>query len=120
MKMPSHWRLPFGRVPEIEPGQFKRWLDEGKPLQIVDSRTAAEYRQGTIGAALHAPVTDLPGSLQSHSFDAQVPIVVLCLSGHRSIPGTRWLRSQGYEAYSLKGGILAWKQAGFKLKRPGG
>jgi rhodanese-related sulfurtransferase len=52
------------------------------------------------------------------SFDPQRPIVMLCLSGHRSIPGTRWLRARGFEAYSLKGGILAWKQAGFALEAP--
>ena len=118
MTLPSRWWLPFGRVPEVEPAQFKRWLDEGQPLQIVDARSALEYRQGTIGAAQHAPVTELPGCLQQLSLDPQVPVVVLCLSGHRSIPGTRWLRAQGVQAYSLKGGILAWKQAGFNLTVP--
>jgi rhodanese-related sulfurtransferase len=118
MKLPTFWWLPFGRVPEIEPAQFKRWLDEGKPLQVVDARTRMEYSQGTLGKARHAPVTEMPACMARLSFDPQRPIVMLCLSGHRSIPGTRWLRARGFEAYSLKGGILAWKQAGFALEAP--
>ncbi len=47
-------------------------------------------------------------------------MVVLCLSGHRSLPGTRWLRARGYEAYSLQGGILAWKKAGYELNPSAG
>ncbi|MFZ6031603.1 MAG: rhodanese-like domain-containing protein [Chloroflexota bacterium] len=39
--------------------------------------------------------------------------VAVCLSGHRSLPCPRLLRGHGFEAYSLKGGILAWKKAGF-------
>ena len=41
------------------------------------------------------------------------PIVVACLSGHRSVPMAQWLMGQGYaEVYNLKGGFLAWKGAG--------
>jgi rhodanese-related sulfurtransferase len=43
--------------------------------------------------------------------------VVLCLSGHRSLPGTRWLRARGFEAYSLEGGLMAWKKTGFELNQ---
>jgi len=107
------WWLPFGKVPEVDPKTLKRWLDEGRPLQLVDSRTGLEYSQGTIGDAKHAPVTELPGSIDRLDLDSERPIVLLCLSGHRSRPGTRLLRGRGYEAYSLKGGVMAWKRKGY-------
>jgi rhodanese-related sulfurtransferase len=116
MKLP--WWLPIGRAPEIAPAELKHWLDEGRPLQLADSRTVLEYRQGTIGRARHAPVTELPASLESLKLDPEIPVVVLCLSGHRSLPGTRWLRARGYEAYSLQGGIMNWNKSGYKLDRP--
>jgi rhodanese-related sulfurtransferase len=113
MKIP--WWLPIGRVPEISPQGFHHWLETGRPVQIVDARTGLEFSQGTIGAARHAPMTDLPEALERLTFDPSQPVVVLCLSGHRSRPGTRWLRERGYEAYSLKGGIAAWRLAGYRL-----
>ena len=111
----SLWWLPFGSVPSIEPGELRAWLDDGRPLQLVDARSGPEFRGGTIGAATHAPVTKMPASMIRQELDRNLPVVVLCLSGHRSLPGTRWLRARGYEAYSLRGGLLAWKSAGFGL-----
>lgn len=112
------WWLPVGWAPEIPPETLKRWLEQGKPLQLVDARTSLEYRQGTIGRAAHAPVTEMPRSLSSLSLDKYRPVVMLCLSGHRSLLGTRWLRANGYEAYSLRGGLMAWKGAGYPVQSP--
>lgn len=97
---------------------MKDWLDGGQALQLVDARTGLEFRQGTIAGARHAPLTEMPGSMQRLPFEPDIPVVVLCLSGHRSLPGTRWLRARGYQAYSLQGGILSWKKAGFELTQP--
>jgi rhodanese-related sulfurtransferase len=118
VRLPRLWWLPIGPVPEISPQELQGWLEEGRPLQLVDSRTGPEYQQGTISAARHAPVTAMPASIQRLPIDPDRPVVMLCLSGHRSRPGTRWLRAQGIEAYSLKGGILAWRQAGYPLNEP--
>lgn len=118
MPIPFFWFLPFGRVPEIPPAELKRWLDEGRPLQIFDARSGLEYRQGTIGGASHAPVTEMPRSMSRQKLNPSIPVVVLCLSGHRSLPGVRWLRARGYEAYSLQGGVLAWKKAGYGVETP--
>ncbi len=120
MRMPSLWWLPFGKVPEISPQEFKRMLENGRPPQVVDARTSLEYHQGTIGKARHASVTEMPASIERLKLDPQRPVVVLCLTGHRSLPGARWLRSQGYEAYSLRGGVSAWKRAGYRLNNPNG
>jgi rhodanese-related sulfurtransferase len=60
------WWLPFGGVPEITPAKLHRWLEEGLPVQLVDSRTALEFRQGTVAGARHAPVTGLPDALDTH------------------------------------------------------
>ena len=117
-KLPFLWWLPAGKVPEVSPQEFKRWLDEGRPVQVVDARTGLEYRQGTIGKANHAPLTEMPGSMARQKLDKNIPVVVLCLSGHRSLPGTRWLRARGYEAYSLQGGVMAWKRAGYQVEDP--
>ena len=118
MNLPAFLKRLFpANVPEVTSHELRRWLDEGRPLQLVDARTAAEFRQGTIGKARHAPVTELPGALERLKLDASRPVVVLCLSGHRSLPGTRLLRQRGFDAYSLKGGLIAWRAAGYTLGR---
>jgi len=114
----AFWWLPVGKVPEIDPQEFDAWLKNGQQVQVVDARSALEYQQGTIGQAIHAPLTDMPGSLERLTLDPIRPIVVLCLSGHRSRPGTRWLRARGFQAFSLQGGVMAWKAAGFSTHKP--
>ena len=117
MKLPGLlWWLPFGPVPEISPAELHAWLGDRRPLQLVDARSGHEYRGGTIGKASHAPVTGMPASMARQVLDRKIPVVVLCLSGHRSLPGTRWLRARGYAAYSLRGGFLAWRKAGYRLE----
>jgi rhodanese-related sulfurtransferase len=118
MSLPFLWWLPVGRVPEVSPQELHRWLEEGRPVQLVDARTGLEYGQGTIAGARHAPLTGMPSSLSRLPIQKDHPVVMLCLSGHRSLPGTRWLRARGIEAYSLKGGILAWRGAGLALDEP--
>jgi len=118
LKLSFLWWLPFGKVPEIDPQTFHRWLEAGKAVQIVDARTSLEFNQGTIEDARHAPLTEMPGSMKTLDLDKDTPVVVLCSSGHRSRPGTRWLRARNIEAYSLKGGVSAWERAGYPLNPP--
>lgn len=117
MKHSFLWWLPVGSVPEVSVQVLKHWLDEGHPIQLVDARTRLEYENGSIGAARHAPLTDMPSSMQQLELDPGKPVIVLCLSGHRSRPGTRWLRARGIQAYSLQGGVSAWMRAGLPLNR---
>ncbi len=112
------WWLPLGKVPELSPQDFHEWLKDGRRVQVVDARTTLEYQTGTIGQAASAPLTEMPQSMQRLSFDPARPVVVLCLSGHRSRPGVRWLRARGIKAYSLQGGVMAWKAAGFSVEKP--
>jgi len=119
MKLAEYfWWLPVGRVPEVNPEVLHGWLKTGHAVQLADARSRIEYEQGTIAAARHAPLTDMPSSMESLKLDASRPVVVLCLSGHRSLPGVRWLRARGYQAYSLRGGVGAWKRAGFLTNKP--
>jgi rhodanese-related sulfurtransferase len=119
MKMPYFWWLPVGKVPEISPQELERWLADGRPMQLADARTRMEFEQGSIGGARHAPVTEMPASIERLNLESSLPVVILCLSGHRSRPGTRWLRARGIQAYSLQKGVSTWVKAGLPLNKPG-
>jgi rhodanese-related sulfurtransferase len=40
------------------------------------------------------------------------PVIAMCQSGVRSASAAKILAGKGYEAYSLRGGMGAWRQAG--------
>ncbi len=107
------WWLPFGTAPEIAPQELaKRLKRGGQRPQILDVRTDHEWRQGHIAGAVHVPLSDLRGRIGGLSLDPALPLVAVCLSGHRSVPAVRLLRLHGYgDAVQLAGGMLAWRHS---------
>jgi rhodanese-related sulfurtransferase len=87
MKFPSMRELIAPGAPEISPHELHHWLEAGRPLQLVDARSALEFQQGSLPGAQHAPVTDLPDGLDRLDLKPSAPVIMLCLSGHRSQPG---------------------------------
>jgi rhodanese-related sulfurtransferase len=85
-----------------------------KNIQILDVRTAGEYRSGHI---IHALQADWNNQDQFRSrarhMDKTKPVYVYCASGGRSKEAAQWLRSNGYtEVYELTGGFIKWKGDG--------
>ena len=81
--------------------------------QLLDVRTPEEYKSGHIKNALLADWQN------SQEFEAKVkqldknkPVYTYCHSGRRSSAAAARLKKEGFkEVYSLKGGIVAWKDA---------
>jgi rhodanese-related sulfurtransferase len=86
-------------------------------IQLLDCRTAGEFRSGHLEGALQADWTDdAQFAERTRYLDKSKPVYVYCLSGSRSSGAAEMLRSQGYrEVVNLKGGLIAWKKAGYAL-----
>ncbi|TSA85469.1 rhodanese-like domain-containing protein [Deinococcus detaillensis] len=82
---------------------------------LLDVRSKAERQTLWVPGSKHLPVEQLAGQLDSLPMD-QV-IVCQCASGHRSGIAARQLKTQGYDARNLSGGITAWKSAGLPVKQ---
>lgn len=106
MQLP--WWFPLGRVPEIDARSLAQWLRETTDLQIVDVRTRLEYDQGHITGALSAPIQSFPQALSALDLDPDRSVVLICRTAHRSIPATRLLNRQGFDARQLAQGMNAW------------
>ncbi len=106
-------------VRPIGPLRLKKMLQEpagSKPL-LIDVRTAAEFRLFHVQGAENRPgLFRDPGLLDS--LDKERPLVVVCLSGHRSpIVGFR-LKKRGFKnVYYLSWGMIAWIVFGGRVER---
>lgn len=78
--------------------------------QLIDVRQKHEWNSGHPRGAKHIPLASLATSTKR--LRKNTPVLLICASGMRSKQGARTLRGLGYEAYSVKGGVGAWKQAG--------
>ncbi|HXC37767.1 MAG TPA: rhodanese-like domain-containing protein [Burkholderiales bacterium] len=88
---------------------------------VLDVREESEYAAGHIINAKNVPLARLSGSsdaADSVSKRRDRPIVVCCASGNRSAAAVAALKKLGFpNAYSLAGGIGAWRQAGLPTER---
>jgi rhodanese-related sulfurtransferase len=117
--MRRFWWWPFGRVPEIKAHELHSRLQGSSPPQILDVRTAMEWRHGHIAGATNVPILHLPEQLPSLGLDKSRPVVAICRTAHRSIPAVRVLRENGYDASQLRHGMQAWWWAGLPVDRGG-
>ncbi len=81
-----------------------------KGAVLIDVRSAQEWRSGRAPQAKHLPLDRLQNS--TAGINKNKPVIAVCASGVRSASAARLLASQGYQAYSLRGGMGAWRSAG--------
>jgi adenylyltransferase/sulfurtransferase len=94
------------KIPGIEVEEFKRRLDAGEDIYVLDVREPHEYQICNIHGHL-IPLGDLPKRV--HELDSSLEIVVHCKSGARSAKAVDFLRQSGFKRVTnLTGGILAW------------
>ena len=76
--------------------------------QLVDVRTAKEWKSDHVTGALHIPLDTLDRSLgRLRKSDS---IVTICHSGLRSAMAARTLRHNGWTAVTVRGGMMAWRR----------
>lgn len=82
----------------------------GKKVQLVDVRTANEYRNGHIKNALNVDFFNGAGFKKSfEKMNKEKPVYLYCRSGARSQKAARRLIEMGFsQIYDLKGGYSRW------------
>lgn len=101
----------------ITASELKKKLDKDKIL-LIDVREPAEHRSECIDGACLIPLGEI--SIEKLP-STQRPIVIHCRSGKRSADACAKLLAinPSLDVTSLEGGIVAWSQAGFNVKRSG-
>ncbi len=83
---------------------------------VIDLRSAEAFARGHIVNARHIPYDELDARRDLIGKLAKKPIVTVCETGISSTKAANSLRGAGFESvYGLKGGMLAWSQAGLPV-----
>ena len=96
----------------IQPKEFKKWLDEGKEVMILDTRNDYELRVGTFENAIDLDIKsfrEFPQATEKLEQDKTTPVVMFCTGGIRCEKASVVMENQGWEnVYQIKGGILGY------------
>ena len=99
--------------PKLAPATLKQWLDEGRPVTLLDTRNTYEVKLGTFKNAMvlgidhfrefPTAVRQLPESLKNQ------PIVMFCTGGIRCEKAGPFMEMEGFQnIHQLDGGILKY------------
>lgn len=99
--------------PKISPRQLRDWLDEGRPVRLLDTRNIYEYELGTFDGAEHLHIDhfrEFPRAIeQLPEVAKQQPLVMFCTGGIRCEKAGPMMEQAGFEqVFQLEGGILKY------------
>lgn len=83
---------------------------------VVDVREGKDFALGSLAGARNLPLATLKDRAGELIRFKSRPLLILCDAGPQSARAITEFKAQGFdEAYSLAGGVAAWKQAGLPL-----
>lgn len=98
--------------PQITVAEAKNLMANEKNLLVIDVRTMAEFKAGSVPGAIHIPRGLLEFRLINKEKNVARPILIYCKSGARASFAGRQLKELGYkDVKNMKGGYLAWAKA---------
>ena len=103
-------------IKQIGTNTLRTWLEEGKEVSILDIRPIEERTEWFIPGSIYLNAYDKlkannRDALQGLHLDKTVPVVAICAGGKTSMIAAGLLQEQGFEAYSLLGGMKGWSLA---------
>ena len=97
-----------GTFKSISPQKAKEMMESGEAIIILDVREQDEFESGHIQDATLIPLSQIPDLAPIEIPDKEMPILVYCRSGRRSLEAAKNLVELGYTRVYEFGGILDW------------
>jgi RluA family pseudouridine synthase len=99
--------------PKLPARELKRWLDEGRPVTLLDTRNDYEVRLGTFAGARVLPIShfrQFPDAVRALPEEMkEQPIVMFCTGGIRCEKAGPFMEREGFSnVHQLEGGILKY------------
>lgn len=94
--------------------------DKTGKFRLIDIREKEELATGYIEGAEFAPNSIFKIKPEEYLPEKDIPSVLYCASGRRSLAAAKMLKDLGYiDVVSMAGGFNAWVEAGYKFKTDG-
>lgn len=95
---------------------LRTWLEEGRPVTILDVRPTDQRAEWVIPGSLHIDAYRAlndhdPHALATVDVPDEQPVVTVCAAGRTSQLAAEQLAARGVQALSLEGGMRAWSLA---------
>ncbi len=104
--------------PEISVDELKKKAEEPAGAVLIDVRTPEEVKAEHIKGARNIDVNARNFKKQVKGLDKSVTYYLYCGTGVRSARAARIMQDMGFDSvYSVKGGIKAWKSAGYPTEK---
>jgi rhodanese-related sulfurtransferase len=94
---------------ELDVAQCQDLLKSENPPLLIDCRELNEYTHCRIDGATLVPLSNFMGPAEVEFSSGDVPAIIYCHHGVRSLNAVFYLREQGFtHTYSMAGGIDQW------------
>jgi len=101
---------------EISVEETHQLLQDKEPVVLLDIREKEEIVLGYIKGAVFLPQGLLHDEVEEVLPDKDVPVVVYCAAGIRSLAAAKLMREKGYaHVFSMAKGIDGWQKAGYEV-----
>ncbi len=103
----------------VDAPELKAWIDSGRDMVVLDSRTAEEFSRMSIPTGISVPGGELAYRIGDLVPDPKTLVVVNCAGRTRSILGAESLRRAGIpnKVVALRNGTMGWELAGLTCAR---
>ena len=102
----------------VDPPELRQWIDSGRKMIVLDSRTQEEFTRMSIPTGIPMPGAELAYRIGDLAPDPDTLVVVNCAGRTRSIMGAESLRRAGIpnKVVALRNGTMGWELAGLKCE----
>lgn len=96
----------------ITTNEVQEMIANKDSMLLLDVRTPQEYisEEGHIPGSILIPLGELKSRTHELEQYREKEMIVICSSGVRSASATRYLRTLGFEAFNMEGGMRAWNK----------
>ena len=82
---------------------------------VVDIRSQDSFNNGHLVDAVSLPASELPNKLKKLDKHKAQPIILVCETGTESLHSATLLAKEGFNVFTMAGGIRAWRLADMPL-----
>jgi adenylyltransferase/sulfurtransferase len=101
---------------EVSVEEAHQLLQKEEPVVLLDIREKEEVAMGYIKGSTFLPQGLLNEKAENLLPDKDVPVVIYCAGGIRSLAATKLMKEKGYaHVFSMAKGIEGWKAAGYEV-----